>query len=67
MKLYNISFFYFALFILLYLINYFLPTFYFHVLFKHIFNHTKLLQLNLIHSYVYIGMHFHLYIFITVF
>ena len=38
---------------------------FFSILFKHIINHTKFLQLHLIHSSVYIGMLFHLYIFFT--
>jgi len=41
--------------------------FHFHILFKHILNHIKLLELNLIPSSVNIGMRFHLYIFFTVF
>jgi len=35
-------------------------SFFFHILFKDIRNHTKFLQLNLIHSSVYIGTRFHL-------
>jgi len=38
---------------------------FFYILFNHIINHTKFLQLNVIHSSVYIGMLFHLYIFFT--
>jgi len=34
---------------------------------KDILNHTKFLHLNSIHSSVYIGMRFHLYIFFTMF
>jgi len=48
-------------------LNWFFLLFCFHVLIKHICNHTKFLQINLIHSSVYIGMHFHLYIFFTIF
>jgi len=55
----------FCFFFLLYLINLFL--FLFCILFKHIINHTKFLPLNVIHSSVYIGMLFHLYIFFTMF
>jgi len=40
---------------------------FFYIMFKHIINHTKFLQINVIHSSVYIGMLFHLYIFLTVF
>jgi len=52
---------FFVCFFLLYLINLFL--FLFLYLFKHIINHTKFLQINVLHSSVYIGMLFHLYIF----
>jgi len=41
-------------------ISWFLFLFLFHILFKQILNHTKFLQLNLIHASVYIGMCFHL-------
>jgi len=36
-------------------------------LFKDILNHTKFLQLSLIHPSVYIGMRFRMYIFFTMF
>jgi len=39
--------------------------FYFHILFKHVLNHTKFFPLNLIHSSMYIR--FYLYIFFTMF
>jgi len=57
MKAHSIVF--FVCFFLLYLINLFLFLF-FYILFKHIINYTKFLQLNVIHSSVYIGMLFHL-------
>jgi len=37
------------------------------ILFKHTINHTTFFHLNLIHSSVYIGMPFHLYMFFTIF
>ena len=41
--------------------------FFFCILFNHILNHTKFLQLNFIHSSAHIGMRFHLYIFFAMF
>jgi len=40
---------------------------FFYILFKHIINYTKFLQFNVIHSSVYVGMLFRLYIFFTMF
>jgi len=57
---------FFVCFFLLYLINLFLFLF-LNILFKHVINHTKFLQINVIHSSVYVGMLFHLYIFFTMF
>jgi len=54
-----------VVFFLLNLINLFLLFFY--ILFNHIINHTEFLQLNFIHSSMYIDMLFHLYIFFTMF
>jgi len=59
------SFFCFALFSFLTSTNsvcYFFFLFYFYILFEHILNNTKILQLNSIYSCVYTGMRFHLYI-----